>query len=176
MLTIAIKKLILLVKLVLSVLVILLLLPTLARASCSTPSAAVPEQESEMSMMVEGLRCLGEYECAAYHGTVFLEEKLPIHLLGVHVSDITILQAAEGTVIASVDLAGLAPEDIQGTGNSITISLPEPLVACDRIIPEWSIYPRSLPIGSADDIAALENTMAEEARSLLLQQAIANGI
>lgn len=176
MLTIVVKKMCFIVKATLLVLVLLLVIPRIAAASCSSPSPEMQSEVMEVSAMIEGYRELGEFECASYRGTVFLDEDLPIRFLGIHLSDISIVQAAEGVVIASVDFSELSRDDVIAQGNDVTVGLPEPRIACHDLTPTWNIYPRSLPIGSADDIAVLENSMAEEARALLCQQALENGL
>jgi len=175
-LIIAVKKLVFLVKAVLLLLIVLLLFPRIASASCAQTRSVTTMDEPVVSSMVTGLRELGEFECAEFRGTIFLDETLPVKVLGIHVSDIAIVQAAEGSVTAFVDLSGLSPEAVIESENSVTIKLPGPALACHEITPEWNIYPRNIPVGSAEDVALLEDAMAEEARSLLCQQALENGL
>ncbi len=176
MLNLIIKKLCTLVKASVFVILTLLVLPRLVSASCSSFPVDERVDETSVNSMVQHLRDLGEYQCASFATTVFQEEEIPIKFLGIHFSDIKLYQAAEGTVIAFIDLSELSSTDVLVDENSVTVHLPEPRIRWAEVHTHRNIHPENLPIGSAHDMAQLEDGLAEEARALLCEQALENGI
>ena len=171
-----ISKLCTIVKASVFVLIALLVLPRLVSASCSSFPINERVDETSLSIMMGQLRELGRYQCASFTTTVFQEEEIPVQFLGIHLSDIKIFQSAEGTVIASVDVSGLSRSDVLVDDNIATLHLPQPRITCPEVHTRRNIHPVSLPIGSAHDLARLEDAMSEEARTLLCEQAIEYGI
>jgi hypothetical protein len=176
MLTIVIRKLTALVKAAVIVLVALLVLPKIVTASCSSVLSDRTIDETDITTWIVQVREMGELECASYSGAVCLEEEVGKSFLGVRTGTIRIFLAAEGSTVASVDLTEVTREDVRITANCTSVQLPAPRIAYCEVNPRWDVYPASLPHGSADNLARVEDSMVEESRALLCQQALRNGI
>lgn len=117
---------------------------------------------------------------AEYRGVTFLRETITIRLLGIGISDIDIWKHIPGVVRASINLEGydLAGNVAFGDG-LIHLTLPQPTIDTCELLFDQVAEGQSmsvLPLESKEDIALVEDSMYQEARTQLIEKALDAGI
>lgn len=163
------------------VLLTLLVAPRLVSAALSSSCAPLLTtsviDETRTTTLVSEIRALAELELSTYSDQVLVEETVPARFFGMHVADVRIFLSVQGTITGGIDLSGFSLDDISDLGGRLVIHLPDPrILSCSIESGLEEVFPRDLPMGSADDIALLKDTMMETARSEMVFRALNEGI
>ncbi len=181
-----IRKLASILKVILLVLVVLLVAPRIAAAalqmSCALPTLTTErvDHTEVISRLTEQIRTLEEYHCAEYRGTTFVDETVPVEFLGAPVNVIHLYRAVPGIITAGIDLGSFSEENVRLDQNILSVDLPGPEITGCQILYDEVVggisTPRGLPLGSASDLAEVEDAMLERARMELTSQAVECGL
>lgn len=153
------------------------------RTSIIPFAGTFPPSRISTEVVFENLRQLSSLNCAAFDGSVFVRDSVPLRILGIKLTDAQLWLSTPGTVRASVDMASLTRSSVRemtgSSGRGLSITLPEPEIVSVELHPEGGSRGRSPMLffgGNADAVAAAEDRLRMAAERELASQAETMGI
>ena len=133
-----------------------------------------------ISRLAGQIRALEDYHCAEYRGTVFVEETVPAEFMGMALYDIHLYKSFPAIISAGIDLGFFSEENVRIDEEILTVDLPRPYITGRQILHDEVVggisTPRGLPLGSAPDLAEVEDAMLQRALIQLTSQAVDCGL